>query len=181
MLLSIIPALQSYGGVPDLRGPQRPGLQKPKPLKEQTLTTGTRKLAKACGGCVYNGRARAGVGGGGGQLTTVLQAGLRNVTSITGIGPDQRDHETQFPGSKVLPLGLDGFWSGCPKAPGRERRSGRGIALVTTKETGGPGFWLCRPSHLALEQKKKIFCMVQDRVAMRAALGQTSLRNKPDR
>lgn len=72
----------------------------------------TRKLAKACANlCV--------------QLATMLQAGLRNTASITGIGPGRRDHETQFPGGRVLPVGLNGFWSGCPKAPDRERREVR--------------------------------------------------------
>lgn len=93
----------------------RPGLQKTKLFKEQTITTVTRKLEKACGTCVYSG----------GQLATMSGAGLRNTASITGIGPCHGHHEAQSLGGIVHLLGLNEFWSGCPKAPDRERREVR--------------------------------------------------------
>lgn len=69
----------------------RLGVQTPKLLKEPTLTTVTRKLTQTCSACVYNEE----------QLAMMLQAGLRNMASPTGIGPGQGDHETQSPGGKV--------------------------------------------------------------------------------
>lgn len=79
---------------------------KTKTIKEQTLTTVTRNLAKV-------------------PVCTVRAAGYEVTSRLEKHSPDQRNHGTQSPGGKIQPLGLVGFGSGWPKAPDRERREVR--------------------------------------------------------
>lgn len=44
--------------------------------------------------------------------------------------------------AKIWPLGLDGFWPSCPKAPDRKRREVRKRQILF-----GKGVWLCQAQH----------------------------------